>query len=96
MTRVRSKVTCSFRVHEVDCTRVTSVDWETYPILRFSETPEVEVLLLDRPELPSVGAGEASQGPTAGAIANAVAAAVGVRVRDLPITTEKVVAALEA
>jgi CO/xanthine dehydrogenase Mo-binding subunit len=79
-----------------DRTRVTSVDWETYPILRFSETPEVEVLLLDRPELPSVGAGEASQGPTAGAIANAVAAAVGVRVRDLPITTEKVVAALEA
>jgi CO/xanthine dehydrogenase Mo-binding subunit len=79
-----------------DRTRVTSVDWETYPILRFSETPEVEVLLLDRPELPSLGAGEASQGPTAGAIANAVAAAVGVRLRDLPITTEKVVAALEA
>ena len=79
-----------------DRTRVTSVDWETYPILRFSETPHVEVLLLDRPELPSVGAGEASQGPTAGAIANAVAAAVGVRVRDLPITPERVVAALEA
>jgi nicotinate dehydrogenase subunit B len=79
-----------------DRTRITSVDWETYPILRFSETPDVEVLLLDRPELPSVGAGEASQGPTAGAIANAVAAAVGVRVRDLPITTEKVVTALEA
>jgi CO/xanthine dehydrogenase Mo-binding subunit len=79
-----------------DRTRITSVDWETYPILRFSETPQVEVLLLDRPELPSVGAGEASQGPTAGAVANAVAAAVGVRVRDLPITTEKVVAALEA
>jgi CO/xanthine dehydrogenase Mo-binding subunit len=79
-----------------DRTRVTSVDWETYPILRFSETPHVEVLLLDRPELPSVGAGEASQGPTAGAIANAVAAAVGVRVRDLPITAERVVAALEA
>ena len=77
-------------------TRITSADWEAYPILRFSETPEVEVLLLDRPELSSVGAGEASQGPTAGAIANAVAAAVGVRVRDLPITTEKVVTALEA
>jgi nicotinate dehydrogenase subunit B len=79
-----------------DRTRITSVDWETYPILRFSETPQVEVLLLDRPELPSVGAGEASQGPTAGAIANALAAAVGVRVRDLPLTPEKVVAALEA
>jgi CO/xanthine dehydrogenase Mo-binding subunit len=78
-----------------DRTRITSTDWETYPILRFSWTPEVEVLLLDRPDLPSVGAGEASQGPTAGAIANAVAAAVGVRVRDLPLTPEKVVAALD-
>ena len=79
-----------------DRTRITSVDWETYPILRFSETPQVEVLLLDRPELPSVGAGEASQGPTAAAIGNALAAAVGVRVRDLPLTPEKVVAALDA
>jgi CO/xanthine dehydrogenase Mo-binding subunit len=79
-----------------DRTRVTSTDWETYPILRFSETPEVEVLLLDRPELPSVGAGEASQGPTAAAIANAVASAVGVRIRDLPITVERVVQALDA
>ena len=79
-----------------DRTRITSVDWETYPILRFSETPEVEVLLLDRPELPSVGAGEASQGPTAAAIGNALAAAVGVRVRDLPLTAAKVVAALDA
>jgi CO/xanthine dehydrogenase Mo-binding subunit len=79
-----------------DRTRVTSVDWETYPILRFSETPTVDVVLLDRPDLPSVGAGEASQGPTAAAIGNAVAAVLGVRVRDLPITAERVVAALEA
>ena len=78
-----------------DRTRITSIDWETYPILRFSETPQVEVLLLDRPELPSVGAGEASQGPTAAAIGNALAAAVGVRVRDLPLTPEKVVTALD-
>ena len=78
-----------------DSTRVTSTDWETYPILRFSETPEVEVLLLDRPDQPSVGSGEASQGPTAAAIGNAVAAAVGVRVRDLPITAERVLAALD-
>ncbi|MGH8892557.1 MAG: molybdopterin cofactor-binding domain-containing protein [Actinomycetes bacterium] len=77
-----------------DRTRITSTDWETYPILRFSETPEVEVLLLDRPELPSVGSGEASQGPTAGAIANAVAAAIGVRVRDLPITADRIVEAI--
>ena len=79
-----------------DRRRITSVDWESYPILRFSEAPRVDVHLLDRPDLPSVGAGEAAQGPTAAAIGNAVAAAVGVRVRDLPITTENVVAAIDS
>ena len=79
-----------------DRRRITSEDWESYPILRFSEVPQVDVHLLDRPDLPSVGAGEAAQGPTAGAIANAVAAAVGVRVRDLPITVEAVTAAITA
>lgn len=53
-------------------------------------------MLLDRPDEPSLGAGEASIGPTAAAIGNAVAAAVGVRVRDLPLTTEQVVAAVLA
>jgi nicotinate dehydrogenase subunit B len=77
-----------------DRRRITSEDWETYPILRFSEVPEVEVHLVDRPDLPSAGAGEAAQGPTAGAIANAVAAAIGVRVRDLPLTPEAVTAAI--
>jgi CO/xanthine dehydrogenase Mo-binding subunit len=79
-----------------DRRQITSVDWESYPILRFSEAPAVDVHLLDRPDLPSVGAGEAAQGPTAAAIGNAVAAALGVRVRDLPITTEAVVAAIES
>jgi CO/xanthine dehydrogenase Mo-binding subunit len=79
-----------------DRRRITSEDWESYPILRFSEVPEVDVHLLDRSDLPSVGAGEAAQGPTAGAIANAVTAAVGVRVRDLPITVEAVTAAITA
>lgn len=79
-----------------DRTRITSVDWETYPILRFSETPEVDVVLLDRPDLPSVGSGEAAQGPTAAAIGNAVAAVLGVRVRDLPITADRVIEALGA
>jgi CO/xanthine dehydrogenase Mo-binding subunit len=78
-----------------DRCRLTSVDWETYPVLRFSEVPQVEVVLLDRPDLPSVGAGEVAQGPTAAAIGNALADAVGVRVRDLPLTAERVVAALE-
>jgi CO/xanthine dehydrogenase Mo-binding subunit len=69
-----------------DRSRVTSVDWETYPILRFFEVPEVETVLLDRPGEPCLGAGEATQGPTAGAIANAIFDAVGVRLRDLPFT----------
>ena len=77
-----------------DRRRVTSVDWESYPILRFGEAPEIEVHLLDRPDVPPVGAGEVAQGPTAAAIGNAVASALGVRVRDLPITTEAVVAAI--
>jgi nicotinate dehydrogenase subunit B len=78
-----------------DRRRITSVDWEAYPILRFSETPPVEVVIVESPGDPSLGAGEAAQGPTAAAIANAVAAAVGVRVRDLPLTTDAVVAAIE-
>jgi CO/xanthine dehydrogenase Mo-binding subunit len=78
-----------------DRCRVTSTDWEGYPVLRFSEVPAVDVILLDRPDLPSVGSGEVAQGPTAAAIGNALAAAVGVRVRDLPLTAEAVVAAVE-
>ncbi|PPK88480.1 CO/xanthine dehydrogenase Mo-binding subunit [Neolewinella xylanilytica] len=70
---------------------IVSLDWETYPILRFPEVPEVSVSILDRPGAPPLGAGEAAQGPTAAAIANAVFRATGTRVRDLPITAAKVV-----
>jgi nicotinate dehydrogenase subunit B len=79
-----------------DSRTVTSTTWEDYPILRFSEVPPVDVVLLDRPELPSLGAGEASLGPTAAAIGNALAAAIGVRVRTLPLTPENIVAAMSA
>jgi CO/xanthine dehydrogenase Mo-binding subunit len=72
-----------------DRTRVTSTDWESYPILRFAEVPELETVLLDRPGQPWLGAGEASQGPTAAAIANAVFDATGLRLRDLPLTPER-------
>ena len=74
---------------------ITSLGWEDYPILKFSEAPAVEIDLIDRPELPSVGAGEGAQGPTAAAIANAVAHALGVRVRELPLTSERIIAAIE-
>jgi len=74
--------------------RIIAVDWETYPILNFSEVPAVEVEIIQRPEERAVGAGEAAQGPTAAAIANAVQHALGVRVRDLPITPERIMAAM--
>jgi CO/xanthine dehydrogenase Mo-binding subunit len=76
-----------------DRTRITSTSWEAYPILRFSEVPAVEVEVLQHADEPSVGAGEAAQGPTAAAIANAVRDAIGVRVRELPLTAERIAAA---
>jgi CO/xanthine dehydrogenase Mo-binding subunit len=85
-----------------DRRRVTSDDWETYPILRFSEAPEIDVEIVSSLSSlssrcpPSVGAGEAAQGPTTAAIANAVADAIGVRVRHLPLTADAVVAAIES
>jgi nicotinate dehydrogenase subunit B len=76
-----------------DRTRITSRSWEDYPILRFSEVPEIEVEIVSRPDQPSVGAGEATQGPIAAAIGNAVFDALGVRVRQLPITPDQIVKA---
>jgi nicotinate dehydrogenase subunit B len=78
-----------------DRTRITSVTWESYPILRFTEVPEVTVRIVAAPGEPETGAGELAQGPVAGAIGNAVADAIGVRVRDLPLTTEQVIRAIE-
>lgn len=74
--------------------RITTRDWETYPILRFSEVPPIEVLLLDRPDQPAVGAGEPATITTAPAVANAVAAATGARLREVPFTPDRVLAAL--
>jgi len=73
---------------------ITSRSWDDYPVLKFSEAPQVEVTLMARADLPPVGAGEGATGPTAAAIANAIAAATGARVRDMPLTRERVIAAL--
>ena len=78
-----------------DRTRITSVTWESYPILRFTEVPEVAVRIVAAPGEPETGAGELAQGPVAGAIGNAVADAIGVRVRDLPLTTEQITRTIE-
>ena len=74
--------------------RITSTDWERYPILRFSELPRVEIELISRPEEPSLGVGEGVTGPTAAAIGNAVYNALGVRVRDLPLQFDRIVQAM--
>ncbi|ORW91193.1 hypothetical protein AWB92_18595 [Mycobacterium sp. IEC1808] len=74
---------------------VTSDTWETYPILRFSEVPSVDVELIAGRGNPPLGIGECAQGPTAAAIANAVYDALGVRVRSLPLTPEQLIAAID-
>ncbi|HTH98187.1 MAG TPA: molybdopterin cofactor-binding domain-containing protein, partial [Stellaceae bacterium] len=74
-----------------DNTRITSVDWATYPILRFSTVPDtLDVHLIDRPGLPFLGAGEAGQGPAGAAVANAIADATGKRLRNLPLSPDRV------
>ena len=79
-----------------DRTGITSLDWETYPVLRFDEIPEVQTILMDGAGLPSLGCGEALQGPTPAAIANAVYAAAGIRLRQIPFRPERVRSAVEA
>ncbi|MFL5088428.1 MAG: molybdopterin cofactor-binding domain-containing protein [Xanthobacteraceae bacterium] len=74
-----------------DTTRVTSQDWSSYPIMRFTGVPDsIDVHVIDRPGQPFLGTGEAAQGPAAAAIANGVADAIGARLRDLPLTPERV------
>jgi CO/xanthine dehydrogenase Mo-binding subunit len=78
-----------------DRDQITTGGWDSYPILRFTEVPEVMVRVMDAPGEAEEGAGEVAQGPVAGAIANAVADAAGVRVRDLPLTRDRVARAIE-
>jgi CO/xanthine dehydrogenase Mo-binding subunit len=81
---------------QMDDTQVLSQDWGSYPILTFTEVPPVEVVLIDRPGQPFLGTGEASQGPTGAALANAVFDATGVRFRRLPLTPDRVLQGLRA
>jgi len=77
-----------------DRSRILTSNWDDYPILTFEESPQIEVTIVNRPELPPLGAGEGQQGPTAAAIANAICNAMGIRLRDMPFTRERVLAAL--
>ena len=75
---------------------VLSSTWDDYPILTFAELPEVVVELVDRPDEPSLGAGEVAPGPVAGALGNAVAHALGVRARHLPLSPDRLLASIDA
>src|SRR6185312_14759434 len=73
---------------------ITTLDWDSYPIMRFSEVPEIDTVLMHNPDQPTLGMGECTFGPTAAAIGNAVAHALGVRIRDMPLTRERIAEAL--
>jgi len=76
-------------------TGITSIDWSSYPIMRFGSVPEkIDVRIMDRPGEPFLGTGEAAQGPTPAAIANAIRHATGKRLYDIPFRAEKVKAAI--
>jgi nicotinate dehydrogenase subunit B len=72
-----------------DKSRVTSVDWASYPLLRFPDVPRLDIDLVQRLDQPPLGAGEAASAPVAAALANAVFDASGVRVRAVPFTRER-------
>ena len=87
----------SWTLHEAvrsDAAGIVTRGWDTYRTLRFPDAPDVEAVIVDRPDEPPLGAGEAFTGPTAAAIANAVFNATGLRVRDMPITRERVITAM--
>jgi nicotinate dehydrogenase subunit B len=77
-----------------DSTGIKTLDWNSYPILRFPDVPEIEIVLINRPEMPALGGGEPSSAPIAAAIANAIFDAVGVRLREAPFTPERMLAAI--
>ncbi len=72
----------------------SSFDWETYPVLKFSEVPEIAIEMINTKDEVPLGVGEVVGGPIAGAIGNAVTHALGARIRDLPLTRERIMAAL--
>ncbi|MCC6719869.1 MAG: xanthine dehydrogenase family protein molybdopterin-binding subunit [Acetobacteraceae bacterium] len=77
----------------IDADGIASRSWADYPILRFSEIPPIDIALMDEPDEPSLGMGECTMGPTAAAIANAASHALGLRLRHMPLTRERILAA---
>ena len=81
---------------QFDATSVKSVDWKTYPVLTFQSIPAIETVLINRPEMEELGAGEPSIVPVPAAIANAVFDATGVRFREVPLTPQRVLNAMKS
>ncbi len=75
---------------------IISLDWHSYPILRFRDAPKIDIVLINRPGQPYMGVGEGAMGPIPAAIANAVFDAVGIRLRQVPFTPERVKEAMDA
>jgi CO/xanthine dehydrogenase Mo-binding subunit len=81
---------------QFDSAGVKNLDWASYPVIRYRDIPEVDVVLIDRKEMEPLGGGEPSIVPVPAAIANAVFDAIGVRLRDIPLTPERVLSALNS
>jgi nicotinate dehydrogenase subunit B len=79
---------------QYDASGVTSLDWRTYPILTFAEVPDIDIVLINRPDMQPLGAGEAGIVPVPAAIGNAIFDAVGVRLRDVPLTPQRILKVL--
>jgi nicotinate dehydrogenase subunit B len=79
-----------------DSTGQKNLDWDSYPVIRFEQIPDVEIVLIDRPEMQPLGGGEPSIVPVTAAIANAIFDATGARMRQVPFTPERVLSALKA
>ncbi len=79
-----------------DATGVKNLDWKSYPVVTFEQIPEVEIVMINRPEMPALGGGEASIVPITAAIGNAIFDAVGARLRQVPFTPQRVLSALKA
>jgi nicotinate dehydrogenase subunit B len=81
---------------QFDSEGIKNLDWSSYPIVRFEDVPEIDIVLIDHPTMPTLGAGEASTVAVMAVIANAIFDATGVRLREIPLTPERVLAALRA
>ena len=78
-----------------NASQVTSLDWASYPILKFAEVPEVDIVLINRQDVAPLGAGELATVPIPAAIASAIFDAIGIKLREVPFTPKRILAAMQ-